>query len=288
MASFADISHHQSTVNLTTYAHAGHSRVVLKATEGTSGVDSRFAERWHEAGRLGLGRVAYHFARAANNGAAEFDHFLATVGKLGPRDILCLDAEDTSSPRRSAAHAREFTTRAVARGVRTGLVYTGRWFADPNGVTAAVMQPGWRQLWLSDYGTKADAAMLLPAGWSRTQVVARQFTDKASVAGIAGGCDYSRLLRDWLSPIPVPVPQPAHPALEDSMARQIMVYAPGSPLFLYLPDSAELIGIGDPTERDTLKTVHAAAGSPITEVKLAIGQLNQLSEFAARVRAQRA
>jgi GH25 family lysozyme M1 (1,4-beta-N-acetylmuramidase) len=199
---FADLSHHQSAVDLAAYARAGHDRVMLKATEGLSVVDARFAERWQQAGRLRLARVAYHFGRAGNSGAAEFDHLLQVVGGLGARDALCLDSEDTSAPGRAAAHAREFTARAVARGVRTGLVYTGRWFAEPNGITAAVVQPGWRQLWLSDYGTAPDGGIALPTGWSRAQLVARQFTDHATVPGITGGCDYNRVLADWIDNAP--------------------------------------------------------------------------------------
>jgi GH25 family lysozyme M1 (1,4-beta-N-acetylmuramidase) len=285
VTSFADLSHYQESVDLAAYARAGHDRVILKATEGLSVVDSRFAERWQQAGRLGLARVAYHFGRAGNSGAAEFDHLLQVVGGLGARDVLCLDSEDTGAASRAAAHAREFTARAVARGVRTGLVYTGRWFAEPNGITAAVVQPGWRQLWLSDYGTAADAGIALPTGWSRAQLVARQFTDHASVAGIAGGCDYNRLLRDWLSrPITRPAPPPANPMEDD--VPPIMVYAQGSPLYLYWPATATLVGVGDPTERDTLKKVHAEAGQPIDEIKLAPGELEQLVEFTRRVRSQ--
>ncbi len=210
VASFADLSHHQSIVDLAAYARAGHDRVALKATEGLSYVDPTFTARWRQAGQLGLARVVYHFARAANSGAAEFDHFLATVaaGGIGPRDWLCLDAEDITAPARATGHAAEFTNRAAARGISRGLVYTGRWFADPNRLTASVLAPGWRRLWLSDYTPgQPDDQVEIPAGWTRTQLAARQHTDRATVPGVAGGCDYSRVLADWLTSTPDPTPE---------------------------------------------------------------------------------
>lgn len=203
MTTFADISHHQGIVDLVKYKAAGHDRIIMKATEGTGFTDPLFNRNWAEAGRLGLKRTAYHFQRARFNGADEFDHFYAAVqeaGGLRAGDWLCLDSEDTDTPSRAAANAKEFTSRAVARGVREGLVYTGRWYAQPNKLTAAVFPTGWRKLWISHYDTSvADGAVLLPTGWTRGQVVARQYTDRATVAGVTGICDYNRVLKDWLT-----------------------------------------------------------------------------------------
>jgi hypothetical protein len=38
---------------------------------------------------------------------------------------------------------------------------------------------------------------VLPPGWLRSQVIARQYTSTAVVPGIASPCDYSRLFVDW-------------------------------------------------------------------------------------------
>jgi GH25 family lysozyme M1 (1,4-beta-N-acetylmuramidase) len=200
---FADVSHHQTSVDLAAYQRAGHDRIVLKATEGTAFIDPAFASRWREAGRLGLARVAYHYARARFNGADEFDHFWQVVqaaGGLTSRDRLGLDVEDPDTPTRAAVNAQQFALRAVEKGITRGLVYTYRFYAVHNGVTANLFPAGWRQLWLADYTAgQSDADIEVPAGWSRAQIVARQYTDKATVAGIAGLCDASRLLDDWLS-----------------------------------------------------------------------------------------
>lgn len=209
-STFADLSHHQEDVtaavdvDLAAYAAAGHDRVAFKATQGLGYTDPRFAAWWRAAGALGLARVAYHFAEAENPGLAEFDAFLAAVaraGGVGPRDRLCLDIEDDDSARsreRADAYCSEFTRRAVARGHPYGLVYSGRWYAEPANIRPDDLAPGWRQLWLSDYGPADDSAIRLPAGWVRAQVVARQYGSAVRVAGVRNPCDASRVLADWL------------------------------------------------------------------------------------------
>jgi lysozyme len=201
VTTFADLSHHQAGVSVTAYA-AAHDRVALKATEGTGYVDPTFTDRWRAAGAAGLARVAYHFDRAAFDGAAQCDWLLGAVaraGGAGPRDLLCLDSEDTATPAQASASAAAFTRRAAAAGY-PGCVYTGRWFANPYGITAGVLHPSWRRLWLSDYtASHDDATMPLPVGWDRGQVLARQFTDRATVPGVTGPCDYSRVLIDWIN-----------------------------------------------------------------------------------------
>src|SRR5262249_36164038 len=182
MTTFADISHHQATVDLAAYARAGYDRVFLKATQGTGMTDPAFAARWRQAGALGLARGAYHFAEAVGSGAADFDHFIAVVsaaGGLRPADLLCLDSEDPSASARADEHAREFTNRAAARGYPNGCLYTGRWYAEPANLQPDDLAPGWRRLGVSDYGTAADTAILLPAGWARTQALARQHSESA-------------------------------------------------------------------------------------------------------------
>src|SRR5215813_10080384 len=201
MTVFADISHHQATVDLAAYARAGYDRVFLKATQGTGMTDPAFAARWQQAGALGLARGAYHFAEAEDSGAADFDHFIAVVsdaGGLRPADLLCLDSEDPPDISRADEHAREFTNRAAARGYPNGCLYTGRWYAEPANLQPDDLAPGWRRLWLSDYGTAADTAIVLPVGWSRTQVIARQYSESAVFPGVAGPCDANRLLKEWI------------------------------------------------------------------------------------------
>ena len=86
---FADISHHQSQVDLRAYAAAARTDpsalaplIVMKATEGGSGTDPTFADRWRQAGQLDLCRWAYHFLRDSDP-VAQADHLVATVSDAG-------------------------------------------------------------------------------------------------------------------------------------------------------------------------------------------------------------
>lgn len=211
MTSYADLSHHQS-VDLAAY-FAGHDRVALKVTEGTAFVDPTFAERYRVAVQLGRPVQLYHYDRARFDGAEQADFFLATIRAAGgprlwPLDLMCLDSEDTNNPAGADVSAGRFTNRLGGLGY-PGSAYTGVWFANPYGITASVLHPRWRWLWLSDYtAAHADGSMPLPAGWTRAQVLARQFTDRATVAGVESTCDYSRVLADWLHTAPPPTPPP--------------------------------------------------------------------------------
>ena len=205
---FADTSHHQTAVDLDAYATGGHRIIAMKATEADTWTDATFADRWRRAGQLGLTRVAYAFLRTPVGGARQFDHLLVVVnaaGGLKPGDLLCQDVEDvgystsTAADRaariaRAAGCAAEFTARAVAADFPEGWTYTGRWYADPAGLTAALLPRYWRKLWISD--TTPDV-IELPAGWTRDQVVAVQYTDHADLPGIPG-TDASILLEDGM------------------------------------------------------------------------------------------
>jgi GH25 family lysozyme M1 (1,4-beta-N-acetylmuramidase) len=202
---FADISHHQGSVDLAKYKAAGFDRIAIKATGGAFDgtlrfVDDAFAARWRQAGQLGLARVAYHFARSNNSGADEFDWFTSQVeaaGGLGARDVLCYDTEDNRSAQTvalAAARAREFTAAAVKAGHEYGWIYSGRWFLGPAGLTSAMLPPGWRNLWISD---TTPQVIELPPGWTLEQVVACQFTDRGPFPGIRE-TDANFVIKEWI------------------------------------------------------------------------------------------
>lgn len=200
MKPFADTSHYQASVDLAAYKAAGHDRIVFKATEGATGTDPVFADRWRLAGQLGLARGAYHFGRSGD-GAVEWRHFSGVVKAAGltAADLLILDSEDPGNERYARTHAAAFCHAATADGHPVGAVYSGAWYATPARLTPDVLPAGWRQLWISDYSGTTDNVIGLPAGWARAQVIARQYTDRATLPGI-GACDASRVIRDWLQP----------------------------------------------------------------------------------------
>lgn len=199
---FADLSHHNTVMDLTTYTEH-HPVVVLKATQGTGYVDPTFATRWPLARHLGLIRGAYHYADttgSARDQAGWFTSNLAAADWSADTDIVILDVEDNDDSA-AVADADEFAgqwcARMVELGWPDGLLYTGRWYANPANLTAGDVPAGWRRLWLSDYGTATDTEMVLPFGWDRSQVAARQFTSTGTTPGVTGPVDLSRIMAAW-------------------------------------------------------------------------------------------
>lgn len=77
-------------------------------------------------------------------------------------------------------------------------------------------------------------------------------------------------------------PAPAVPHEGDDEMYPVFVYASGSPLYLYWPQSGRMTGIGDQTERAALAKVYEAAGHKVSELRLTAEELAQLKEFSAR------
>lgn len=200
MNEFGDFSHHRA-VDVRDYFSRGYDGIAWKITEGTGYEDPTWADAYRIARDLKKRFIGYHFDRAKFAGNLQWDFFmsrwLAVAGSLRPGlDRPCLDSEDTDTPSLAAASAAAFTRRAVERGCATGWLYTGKWFADPNGIVLDHLPPGWRNGWLSDYTAgQADGAVELPAGWRLEQVVARQYTSTHEWPGQPAGVDFSRMLR---------------------------------------------------------------------------------------------
>lgn len=187
---------------------------MAKATEGLTYTDSDFAKNWKGMEASGIKvRGAYHFGHANDNAKAQVEHFLATVGTLKAGDFLVLDIEaaDSQSPTQVASFSAEFVhlLRNKTHG-KPVFVYTGAWFWDPQAGGSSSCQNF--PLWVSGYSSSPP----MPKGWSKWTFW--QYSDKASVPGISGGCDYSRFygtsaeLHALVGLAPAaPTPKPAPP-----------------------------------------------------------------------------
>lgn len=185
------------------YFDLGYDTIGWKVTEGTGYEDPTWASAYVEARQRGKRFVGYHFDRAANSGGVQFDWFIgrwrAVAGDLRPGlDVLCLDSEDTDTPGNAANSMRQFVARAIQLGYPTGLIYSGAWYANPNGIRLDAVPDGWAWGWLSDYTAgEPDTAIQLPAGWARERVVARQYTSTRPWPGQPAGVDFNRTLTAW-------------------------------------------------------------------------------------------
>lgn len=76
----ADLSHYQGTVDWEVLSKEEIRFVYIKATEGSSHVDSRFTENWKQAGKTDLLVGAYHFFSFDSPGETQAVNFITSVG----------------------------------------------------------------------------------------------------------------------------------------------------------------------------------------------------------------
>ena len=157
------------------------SFVFMKATEGVSHKDRRFASRWKEAGQYPLSRGAYHFYRTSKDPAAQAQHFIRTVGSLKYRDLPpVLDIETLhggcTKEKLNADLAVWLETVEKHYGKRP-IVYTYETFARDFLLPSITEK---YPIWIAHYDVRRPQRK----DWGYWQ-----FTDKAVVHGINGLVD---------------------------------------------------------------------------------------------------
>jgi lysozyme len=131
-----DVSWHQGAIDWRALAADDVAFAYIKATEGATHVDPRFAFNWNEAGAAGLYRGGYHFFTLCQPGARQAANFIAAVPRTGRALPPALDLEHMGPCRQGptmtdiVAEARIFLDRVEAHyGVRP-IIYTTREFHD--------------------------------------------------------------------------------------------------------------------------------------------------------------
>lgn len=74
-----DVSHYQGTIDWPVLAAQDLDFAYIKATEGSSHTDEKFAENWEAAKDTGLRIGAYHFFSFDSPGESQLKHFTETV-----------------------------------------------------------------------------------------------------------------------------------------------------------------------------------------------------------------
>lgn len=188
-----DVSHHQGRVDWDAVAASGQDFAIVKATEGTTFVDSQFERNWKEIARVGLVRGAYHFLRDTGDPAVQARHFVSVVGSFS-RAVVVLDVETGGtggSSKPGINHVRAFVRefRRLIPG-HPLVIYTGAWYwidtiGNPFGADIG-------PLWHSEYDTGSAEITDGPerdsyGGWPGCLIW--QFTSSGSVPGVTGNCD---------------------------------------------------------------------------------------------------
>lgn len=138
-----DVSHHQGAIDWRTLASDNVSFAYIKATEGATHVDTRFADNWAQAGRAGLYRGAYHFFTLCQPGAWQAANFIAIVPRADGALPHALDMEHMGPCREGptmsdvVGEMRAWLDLVEAHYGARPLIYTTREFHDAHlrGVT---------------------------------------------------------------------------------------------------------------------------------------------------------
>jgi GH25 family lysozyme M1 (1,4-beta-N-acetylmuramidase) len=174
---------------------AGFEFALLKATEGRTFDDARFAFNRRAAKAAGLTVGAYHFARPDNNSAeAEAEHFL---GVARPKRGELLPALDWETNPPTAAWVSKFL-RVVEDKIGTPpILYT---FPDFLRRTGHFNELRRCPLWYARFG--ANDGQVHPANPPQGfRLAIHQFTSRGRADGIRGRADLNLLKLDSLSPI---------------------------------------------------------------------------------------
>lgn len=176
-----DLSHYQPSVDFIALQKAGIAGVILKATQGTQGVDSAYARRRDLlTPAVGLLRGAYHFG-IGGNGGGQAHHFLDTACH-GPGDLLALDVErNPSGASMSLADAEAFVAAVFVATGRYPVLYGGADYLGQLGVTAASLLARC-PIWWAAYHDPDKGSPKIPQPWGKWALW--QYTDRGAVAGL--------------------------------------------------------------------------------------------------------
>ena len=177
-----DVSAYQGRIDWPEVARHGVRFAFIKASEGGTLHDSRFARNWREARAAGISCGAYHYFQPTRDGQTQADLFVGTVplaaGDLPPvLDVEAAHFHDVASLRREVA--RWLRLVEAHYGVRPILYSNHNFYAH---YLAGHFDD--YPLWLAHYEVEAPS---LP----RTKWIIWQHSDEAYVPGIRGAVDFN-------------------------------------------------------------------------------------------------
>ena len=88
-----DVSYYQGEIDWQILAEENIAFAFIKATEGSSHIDTKFRENWEQAGETGLKRGAYHFFSFESSGKTQAEHFISVVPKTAGDISPVIDIE---------------------------------------------------------------------------------------------------------------------------------------------------------------------------------------------------
>lgn len=194
-----DVSNVNGNVDFTAIKRAGIPAAFMKATEGLSFNDGRFAGFRKAAAAAGVRIGAYHFARPDRQPYSpeqEADHFCKVVGTVGRTDLRPVLDFEVNAAHLTAAEkidwARKFNQRVKKRLGQIPIFYSYAALIHELADAFPFEKPIGNGLWLAAYGRNDGTPypVMTPPPWKK--VVAHQFTSRGRLAGHVGTVDYSQ------------------------------------------------------------------------------------------------
>jgi GH25 family lysozyme M1 (1,4-beta-N-acetylmuramidase) len=192
-----DVSHWQGTIDWTKVKAAGKKFVFMKASEGTSFVDNKYATNRSSAKANGILVGAYHFAQpstSTTNAVAQADHFIDTAKPVKGELLPVLDLEVTNDIGTTALvnWTKAFLQRVYERtGVRAAIYVSPSFWSNKMGNTNWFANNGYKVLWIAHWTTGSSPTV--PAdNWGSQGWTFWQYTSDGSVSGISGRVDLNR------------------------------------------------------------------------------------------------
>lgn len=222
-----DLSHWQSNVDFAKLKAGGTVGVILKATEGATGIDATFRDRYDTALAIGLAVSSYHYLRPGD-AMEQMKHYINTV-KPRQGERICLDHEDDGV-------SLNFLNACVSAIMQIWpdlqiTIYSGHLIKNQLGTKRNEILAQYTSLWLAQYtsGQPSWPTATWPT-WSLWQ-----YSQEEKASGVSGFVDGNKwngdqdaLLR-WFGPIEQPKPQPVVKTVsidikaDDGVAVQIKV-----------------------------------------------------------------
>jgi len=212
-----DVSQFQSNIDWQKVQKSGVQFAFIRATEGTTIVDSDFVTNWGNAEKAGVLVGPYHYFTTTSPVQTQIDNFVTTMGKVDKGNLPpVLDVEDPTqfanlTADQSVALIQQWLTGVQQKlGVKPMLYMSSSFATKVLGDSPALNS---YKLWVADYTTASDPIVDKP--W--TNWTFWQHADNGQVPGITGDVDVdyfngppsglTTIDQATTTPTPTPMPQ---------------------------------------------------------------------------------
>jgi len=180
-----DVSYYETSIDWARAKAAGIDFSFIRVSDGTTTIDTKFAQYWAGAKSAGVIRGAYQFFRPNQDAIAQADLLLSMMGTLQPGDlppVLDVEVSDSMSKAQVAAGIHTWVAHVTAATGVAPIIYTGLYsWADLAGSPDLTTSP----LWLAQYTSAACPNIPSPwTTWSFWQHSSTGAVDGVTASGV--------------------------------------------------------------------------------------------------------